>query len=164
MDRIPLYEEDIYAWSQDQARVLRGLARSGLNLPNSLDLEHVAEEIEEVGNEQRFAVESNLLQALIHLIKMVALPQDASVRGWTKEVNAFLDTAASRYRPSMRQAIDAERIWARARRRAAQDLDVDGHAIPALPEVLPFAFEELVGGEADARHLAGQLRTLIAEA
>ena len=61
MDQTALYEEDIYAWSQHQARVLRGLAGSGLRLPDDLDLEHVAEEIEEVGNEQRFAAESNLL-------------------------------------------------------------------------------------------------------
>jgi uncharacterized protein DUF29 len=51
MDQTTLYEEDIYAWSQHQARVLRGLAGSGLRLPNDLDLEHVAEEIEDVGNE-----------------------------------------------------------------------------------------------------------------
>jgi hypothetical protein len=35
------YEEDVFVWSQHQARLLRGLARSGLALPNDLDLEHV---------------------------------------------------------------------------------------------------------------------------
>ena len=54
MTQAALYDEDIYAWAQHQARVLRGLAGANLGLPNDLDLdlEHVAEEIEEVGNEQ----------------------------------------------------------------------------------------------------------------
>jgi hypothetical protein len=76
MDRTALHEEDIHAWSQHQAKLLRGLSGSGLGLPNDLDLEHVAEEIEEVGNEKRFAAESNLVQAFVHLIKIVALPED----------------------------------------------------------------------------------------
>ena len=76
MDQAALYDEDIYAWSQHQARVLRALyqAGTGARLPNDLDLEHIAEEIEDLGNEQRFQVESNLGQALAHLIKVVALP------------------------------------------------------------------------------------------
>ncbi len=61
MDQTALYEENIHAWSQHQARVLRGLAEAGIRLPNDFDPEHAAEEIEDVGNEQRFAAESNLL-------------------------------------------------------------------------------------------------------
>ncbi len=43
MDRSALYETDFHAWALHQAQVLRGLAGSGLALPNGLDLEHVAE-------------------------------------------------------------------------------------------------------------------------
>ena len=74
-----LYDEDIYAWSQHQAAVLRRMAADRAALPNDLDLEHVAEEIEEVGNEQRFGAESNLIQAFVHLTKLVALPDDLGV-------------------------------------------------------------------------------------
>ncbi len=162
MDQTALYEEDIYAWSQHQAWIIRGLVRSDLRLPNDLDLEHVAEEIEDVGNEQRFAAESNLLQALIHLIKIVALPDDQTVRHWTKETGTFLYNAARRYRPSMRRAIDHERLWADARRLAAQDLEIDGYEVPPLPAASPFGLEELVGGEADPRDLAAQLSAAVA--
>ena len=162
MDQTALYEEDIYAWSQHQARVLRGLAASGLRLPNDLDLEHVAEEIEEVGNEQRFACESNLIRALIHLIKIVALQEDLAARHWTTEANTFLDTAARRYRPSMRQTLDPAKIWSHACRRATQDLEVNGHAVPPLPREPPLAFDALVADEADARDLAAQLASSIA--
>jgi Domain of unknown function DUF29 len=48
MDRPVSYDDDFLAWSEQQAAALRGLAgRRGL--PNELDLEHVAEEIEDLG-------------------------------------------------------------------------------------------------------------------
>jgi hypothetical protein len=40
-----LYEEDFYAWTQQQAQALRRL-RVG---DNDLDIEHIAEEIEDLG-------------------------------------------------------------------------------------------------------------------
>jgi hypothetical protein len=163
MDGPALYEEDIYAWSQHQAAVLRRMAANpAAPLPNDLDLEHVAEEIEEVGNEQRFGVESNLIQAFTHLVKLVALPEDQVARHWAKETNALLATAARRWRPSMRRAIDLDSLWSDARRQATRDLDIDGHAVPPLPGECPFGLEELVGGEADPRELAAWLAAAVA--
>jgi len=162
MDQAALYEEDIYAWSQHQAAVLRRMAAANpAALPNDLDLEHVAEEIEEVGNEQRFGVESNLIQAFIHLIKLVALPEDQAARHWAKEANAFLATAARRWRPSMRRAVDPDALWSNARRQTARDFDIDGLAMPPLPQGCPFSLEELVCGEADPRDLAARLSALV---
>ena len=162
MDQAALYDEDIYAWSQHQARVLRGLAGAGLRLPNDFDLEHVAEEIEEVGNEQRYAAESNLLQAFVHLIKTMALPEDQAVRHWTKETRAFLYNAGRRYRPSMRRDFDHEKLWSDACRLAAGDLRDDGYAAPPLREGCPFGLDELVGGGADPRELVERLRGAVA--
>ena len=164
MDQSALYDEDIYAWSQHQARLLRDLATTGLRLPNDLDLEHVAEEIEDVGNEQRFGVESNLIQVFIHLIKLVASPGDQATRHWVKEANAFLATAARRWRPSMRRAVEPDALWSDARRQVARDLDIDGLAVPALPAKCPFGLEELVSGEADPRDLAARLAAASAAA
>ena len=161
MDQAALYEKDIYAWSQHQAAVLRRMAANPAALPNDLDLEHVAEEIEEVGNEQRFGVESDLIQAFIHLIKLAVLPEDRAARHWTKEANAFLATAARRWRPSMRRAVDPEGFWSDARRQAALDLEIDGHAVPPLPRECPFGLEELVNGEADPRDLASRLAAAV---
>jgi hypothetical protein len=161
MDQAALYDEDIYAWSQHQARVLRALAGTGARLPNDLDLEHIAEEIEDLGNEQRFQVESNLGQALAHLIKVVALPQDQAARHWIKEANAFLVNASRRYRPSMRRVIEPAKIWAWARRDAAADLQFDGHALPVLPSDLPFPLDDLISDAADAQVLAARLAAIL---
>jgi hypothetical protein len=150
------------AWSQHQARILRGLAGAGLRLPNDLDLQHVAEEIEDLGNEQRFAAESNLVQAFVHLIKAAALPEGQAVRHWTKETRAFLYNAARRYRPSMRRDFDHKKLWSDARRLAAGDLRDDEHPVPPLPKRCPFGLDELVGGGADPREMFARLRAAAA--
>jgi hypothetical protein len=49
MDRRSLYDEDVYAWAQQQADALRRLAGSRPDLPTELDLENVAEESEDGG-------------------------------------------------------------------------------------------------------------------
>jgi hypothetical protein len=57
MGEASLYEEDVYAWSEQQAAVLRRLARRR-DRPNELDLAHIAEEIEDVGASQLRAAKS----------------------------------------------------------------------------------------------------------
>ena len=49
-----LYEEDFYAWTQQQADLLRRLPPLG----NELDLEHIAEEIEDLGRSDLRAAQS----------------------------------------------------------------------------------------------------------
>jgi hypothetical protein len=41
-----LYDQDFYAWTKDQAAKLRRLAVARVNLPEAVDLDIVAEEIE----------------------------------------------------------------------------------------------------------------------
>ena len=68
MTRSPaeLYEEDLYAWTQAQARELRRFARQHPNLP--LDLGHLAEEIGDLGKEQRNSLWSWTLRIIEHLL------------------------------------------------------------------------------------------------
>jgi hypothetical protein len=66
MDLPASYEEDFYAWSQHQAAILRRLAAGArAGLPNDLDLENVAEEIEGVGRSELAAVRSQLSVMLV---------------------------------------------------------------------------------------------------
>ena len=58
-----LYESDFYHWTVDQVRNLR------LGKLDSLDLEHLAEEIESLGNQQRSELENRLAILLGHLLK-----------------------------------------------------------------------------------------------
>ena len=61
-----LYDNDILLWSQRQAQLLRRLA-AGERVNDQVDWENVIEEVESVGSEQLHAVESLLVQALVHI-------------------------------------------------------------------------------------------------
>jgi len=69
MDVSTLYDEDICAWAEQQMASLRRLAASRRDLPNELDLENIAEEIEDVGHAQRSAAESFIRMIFVYLIK-----------------------------------------------------------------------------------------------
>jgi hypothetical protein len=68
------YDADFYAWTQAQADALR------TKQCNAPDLDHLAEEIQELGNEQEHAVVSHLRNLTLHLLKVAcqrprSLPQ-----------------------------------------------------------------------------------------
>ncbi len=69
MSRLQSYDQDFYQWTVEQARLLR---ERKLDL---LDYENLIEEIEDMGNSQKDALESNLRVLLIHLLKWRYQPQ-----------------------------------------------------------------------------------------
>jgi hypothetical protein len=97
-----LYEEDILLWSEQQAEIIRGLGRARRDVPNGLDIENVAEEIESVGRSELAAVESYIELIFLHLVKL-AVEQDAdSARHRRSEIAGFHSNMKRRYAPSMR--------------------------------------------------------------
>src|SRR5260363_246584 len=58
-----LYEEDIVAWADEQAKFIR----SGQF--DLLDREHIADEIEDVGQSERRELESRLAVLMAHLLE-----------------------------------------------------------------------------------------------
>ena len=57
------YEDDFYAWTVEQARLLRSGELS------SIDVANIAEEIESLGRSDKRAIESRLTVLLMHLLK-----------------------------------------------------------------------------------------------
>lgn len=128
------YDADILLWSERQAALLRDLKARARNLPNELDLENVAEEIESVGRSELHAVESFLQLVLIHVLKAAANPDPRLVAKWRSEADRFNTDAVRRLAPSMLGRIDLNAVWADAMRQAALDLSVYGdHPVPGLP-------------------------------
>jgi hypothetical protein len=140
-----LYEDDIVLWSERQADLLRRRAAGELVNDAELDWPNIAEEIESVGNEQRFAVESLLVQAIVHLLKAHVWPDCRDAPNWRADSMRFRGDAAARFVPSMRQRLDLARIWRRALR-AMPDL-IDGVAMSPLPQTCPYTLDELLGEE-----------------
>src|SRR5271163_1444072 len=88
-----LYDEDILTWSEQQAELLR--RRSA----NALDWDHLAEEIEDVGRSQLRAVESHLIQAVLHDLKAEAWPLSRDVAHWRAEARGQRDDARGAFTP-----------------------------------------------------------------
>ena len=61
--KLDLYDKDFFAWSGQQAALLRA------GQFNAADIEHIAEEIESMGNTEKRELVSRLKVLLLHLLK-----------------------------------------------------------------------------------------------
>ena len=140
-----LYERDALAWAEQQAALLDRMA-AGERLNQAVDWANVIEEVRDVGLSELRTCQSLLLQAMVHLLKLHAMPDAQAAAYWREEAGTFLDDAAQRFTPSMRQRIALEALYARAIRRA-RTLLTDAETKTALPEACPFALDELLMGD-----------------
>lgn len=145
-----LYETDFYAWSQSQARRLRALRADARELPVDLDLETIAEEIEDLGKAELHAAESFIRNILVHLVKALSDPNSAALPHWRTEVTTFHVDLLRRYTASMRRLIDMEKEWKAALRIARDALRENGRQLnPALPPTCPLELSNLVSEDFD---------------
>ena len=139
-----LYDDDILLWSEQQADLLRRHAAGERINDAAIDWPNIAEEIESVGNEQLYAVESLLVQAIRHMLKAYCWPLSRDVPHWQSEARAARGDAIARFAPSMRQRINMQRIYQRAIR-ALPDT-IDGQAPLPLPADMP-TLDELLADD-----------------
>jgi hypothetical protein len=132
------YDTDFYAWTQAQAQALRAKDLAGL------DLEHLAEEIEALGNEQRHAARGHLRVLLWHLLKWAYQPNHrtpgwrTSIRNARIEIGDRLDDYPS-LRPLVPTLLAA--AYPQARRLAA---DETGLPLAAFPDTCPWALAQVL--------------------
>ncbi|HTB45465.1 MAG TPA: DUF29 domain-containing protein [Acetobacteraceae bacterium] len=137
-----LYDTDVVLWSEQQAALLRRRAAGHLVNDADLDWPNIAEEIESVGSEQRHAVESLLVQALIHMLKATAWPLSLAVPHWEAEARVFRGDVTRRFVPSMRQRLDLAGLYRQALR--GLPVTLDGQPPSPVPEVCPVTPDELL--------------------
>lgn len=140
-----LYETDILAWSERQAALLRRIAAGEWVNDPDLDWPNIAEEIESVGSEQLHAVESLLVQALLHDLKAEAWPLSRDAPHWRGEARRFRADAARRFVTSMRRKIDLARLYRDAVR--AMPDTIDGQSPLPVPATCPVTLDELLAEE-----------------
>lgn len=137
----PLYERDFHAWTRAQAALLKA------GTAERADLDHLAEEIEDMGREQRHAVGSQLRLALIHLLKLRHSPAADPRPGWRAEVRNARAEIADRLAdsPSLRPYLPRlfERAWSRARSIAADQMEAYGERT-TIPQQCPFTLEQVL--------------------
>ena len=144
-----LYKDDFYAWTRDQASALRRLADQRWNGP--LDLLHLAEEVEDLGSEQQWAVESQLERIIEHLLKLEHSPSSQPRCQWMISVVEARGEIERRLTATIRHEVGlalADR-YRRARRKAELALldHGDTGAAQALPDACPYTFDDLIADE-----------------
>jgi Domain of unknown function DUF29 len=138
-----LYEEDFYAWTREQTRHLRA-RRFG-----AVDLAHLIEEVEELGDARRDAVLGNARIIIEHLLKLEHGPAQDPRNGWRATVREHRARLELQLTPRLRQILHDElsRVFAIARRNADGALRDHGEDAPAaaLPDRCPYTLDQLTG-------------------
>ena len=136
--RSPLYDSDFYAWSREQAELLRTgkLAEA--------DIEHIAEEIDSMGRTEKRELASRLMLLLLHLLKWRYQPGkrgpswEASIANQRDDIADHLDDNPS-LKPILPQALAA------AYRDAALEAVAEtGMARGAFPDLCPWSVEQAI--------------------
>jgi hypothetical protein len=142
-----LYETDFYAWTRQQALALRRFAKTRPNLP--LDLEHIAEEIQDLGKSERDSVYSLARQVMQHLLLIEHSPATEQRRHWMDEIDEFRAQMKRKLSATIRRDLrrdlgevyaDGRRIVERKMRRYGEEQVAD-----ALPAECPYSVEQVLG-------------------
>jgi hypothetical protein len=108
-DNAALYDTDVVAWANEQARLLRA------GRFDQLDIEHIAEEIEDVGKSEQRELASRMAVLLAHLIKWQHQPARRG-KSWEVTIRTQRNSIARRLRrtPSLVQSLHDPDWWADA--------------------------------------------------
>jgi hypothetical protein len=135
------YDEDFYAWTLEQARLLRSGEFS------QLDIDNIAEELESMGRSDKREIESRLEVLLMHLLKWQVQVQFRSP-GWSGTIREQRRRIAKLLResPSLRPVIGAliAEAYAEGREKAAGETGLSEAMFPAD---CPFTPEQILAAD-----------------
>ncbi len=138
-----LYEKDFFEWAMKNAELLRA------GRLEDADLEHIAEEIEDMAKSQRRELYNRLRVLLAHLLKwrLQRKPEQES-RRWRatineqrRELDALLEDM-----PSLRGAVE-ERLGKAYRVARGSAADETGLPQSEFPEACPFTLDQILDFE-----------------
>ncbi|MEH2401162.1 DUF29 domain-containing protein [Nostoc sp.] len=138
-----LYEKDYYLWVET---TLKQLENKDIE---NLDWQHLTEEIEALGIEQRRKVESYLKKLLIHLLlyRYWETEKENCQRGWQIEITNFRDELEFYFRSKTLYNYSLNClgvVYIKARRQAIQKT---GLTPEIFPEQCPFTPEDIFNSE-----------------
>jgi hypothetical protein len=135
---MPTYEEDIVAWSAEQARLIRA------GHFDHLDLEHIAEEIEDVGRSEQRELTNRMGLLIGHLLKWAYQPErrgasrEKTIKAQRKDLLYLLDDS-----PSLRRKLDDPR-WIDVAWSKGVALAVDETGLDCFPETCLWSLSDQV--------------------
>jgi RNase P protein component len=140
-----LYDTDFVEWAAATAELLRQ------GRLDEVDLEHVAEEIQDLADMKKAAVRSQMRRLLMHLIKLRIQPERAgtswrrSIIGARDEIEDLVEDS-----PSLRRHLqeNLEKTYRRAVKSALAETNLKPKAKQLdIPETCPYTLDELLEGD-----------------
>ncbi len=142
-----LYEDDFYAWTQTQAKELRRFARSRPNVP--LDLAHLAEEIADLGKNQRDSLRGWAANIIEHLLLLEHSPAEEPRAGWIGEIVTWRRDIERRLSGALRRDLRRQlpRLYEEVRADLPKKLAPYGeaHIARRFPERCPYTLDQVLG-------------------
>jgi hypothetical protein len=132
------YDTDIVAWANEQAALLRAGKFS------QLDIEHIADEVEDVGKSEQRELASRMALLLAHLLKWQAQPdrRGKSWQGPLREQRRMILRRLAKT-PSLKVSLaDADWFadaWSDAREKAFEDTSIED-----FPETCEWTMDQIL--------------------
>lgn len=144
-----LFERDYVAWLAEQAAIMRRLRGDGANIP--LDLDLLAEELDDMGRELRASCASHTATIIQHLLKLQFSPTEEPRRGWQNTVRTARLNLNKRVTTTITNELEDELgdLYATARSNARNDLEQhhETDAAKRLPRRCPYTLEQIQDAE-----------------
>lgn len=140
-------DDDFQGWLLDQAAALRD------GRYPSLDLEHLAEELEDMAALRREALQSNLIVVLVHMLKLAYETRPAELEQQERQLKLHLVEHRDRVNDLLRDSgtlraeFETLRVEAYARARKRAGLAIEPNQAPIGPEQCPWSAEQILNDE-----------------
>jgi hypothetical protein len=145
-DTAALYDRDFFEWTVRNAELLRR------GCVEEADLEHVAEEIQDLGTRYRHEIKTRLVVLMKHLLKWSVQPQrrytESGSSSWLSTIREQRGQLADLFEeaPSLKRY--AEEVGLKAYGLAVKEASAEtGIPIQQFPEQCPFRFEQVLEDE-----------------
>lgn len=132
------YDQDVMAWAIEQARLIRA------GRLDQLDLEHIADEIEDVGKSEKRELASRMAVLLAHLLKWQAQPTRRSA-SWERTVREQRKQVLRKLKetPSLGPLL-SDPDWSEGAWGDAVTLTIGETGLDALPEACPWTLSDVL--------------------
>jgi hypothetical protein len=137
-----LYDEDFYAWTQQQAERLR----RGPAAANRLDYDLIAEEIEDLGRSELHACQSLCEHIIEHLLKIEYSGLTEPADHWRREITEWrvqLERKRTRGITDKLDLPDRYRVALKLLRYLERDMP---GLMEQVPAECPYSLEQILGG------------------
>lgn len=136
------YKSDVIAWANEQAALIRA-GRFDL-----LDLEHIADEIEDVGKSEQREFENRMAVLLAHLIKWQYQPSRRG-KSWARTIKEQRTMIIRRLdkTPSLRPELENPDFWSESWADAARMAEDETGILNVFPESCPWSFDQIMSPE-----------------